>query len=324
MAHTSRKGEIQRSRFDQTPRFNVSITQRDLRFLHSIFIHGPLSSWMLRALHAPNVVQDYITDRLRKLNLNATPLLFEPPQQKLFYNAKFTPLTFNITEAGIHLLLLHNMITSQEAKWYKDIVLRHNDWHHDRMAAYLTASIELGAKQAGVEFIPWTRIIANAPAAQAANNPFAIPLPDEYDDKGKPLYAIPDGLFGLRPPTQGFSFYTSEFDNNTEANNPKNTKRASIVKKIRDYRHIIFNSIYKTHFNIPNMRMLVATTAERRLDNFKGHLQREIRERPNGCGPRPFLWKSMPELDKWINKPKISGQAYSEPWQCVGAGPVQI
>ncbi len=68
----------------------IVVTPRDLGFLFALFVHGPLSTAMLRALVAPQVSQWVVTERLKKLKRKPNSLIEQPWQQRASADANYS------------------------------------------------------------------------------------------------------------------------------------------------------------------------------------------------------------------------------------------
>src|ERR1700722_12980847 len=111
----------------------VVVTERDLDFLFALFIHGPLSTAMLRALVAPTVSQWSVTERLKKLKRKPNGFLKQPWQQRAAVNANYNHLVFALSTAGLDVLREHHRITSQQAAWYFGINENRKTYEHETM-----------------------------------------------------------------------------------------------------------------------------------------------------------------------------------------------
>ena len=130
------------------------VTARDLDFLFALFVHGPLSSAMLRALVTPSVSQWTVTERLKKLKRKPNRFIEQPWQQRTAINANYNHLVFALSPAGLDLLREYARITSEHASWFSGMNANRNTYEHDTMAAYLSASFELGCRQdANLRFV---------------------------------------------------------------------------------------------------------------------------------------------------------------------------
>ena len=293
------------SRWERPKTHAVRIGPLDLDYLHKLFIHGPLSTAMLHRLVRGHARNPRTTARLRLLKGEPNLLVDQPQQQRLGHNANYSPLVYAINKRGIQVLKNFGRISDDEYRWFRARPVKH--YHHDVMAAYITASIELGTVEAGVRFIPWTEILSHAKCPQAtkdAKNPFEMKV-------GKSA-TIPDALFGIETPTQ-FTFYALEADRRTEPIVTHELKRSSYGGKLSLYREIMSRRLYRDHFGISSLMVLTVTVSDLHMKNIMAHLKVAA---PSGL--QPFLFKSVPELNMFINTPPNTGHMFTIPWSRVG------
>lgn len=320
------KPYVRQSRWDTKAKGKPIVIQpRDLDFLYQLFIHGKLSSAMLRALVAPEVGQKRITDRLMKLKLDG---LIEQPFDQRFTtpgNPNSMSLIRQLTNTGIQVLIDHDRITRNEARWYYGINDNTNHLAHDIMTAYLTASVQLGCDDKRLGFVSIFDVLKSSDCPQStknAKNPLAIPY---EDDEGKQRFVIPDALFGIEN-SQGINFYALETDRKNEPIETAALKRSSYAGHILGYRRILRQSLYEKHFGIPNLQVLTVTVSSLHMLNIVNHLERETKiPRSDLTSARPFLFKTVREFGRRSSdKPPISGHVLTSPWQRVGEANVSL
>ncbi len=314
------------SRWDATANGRaIVITPRDLDFLFALFIHGPLSTAMLRALIAPDVSQKTVTERLKNLKRKPNGVIDQPWQQRAAVNANYNHLVFALAPAGLDLLLEEKRIKREQAAWYVGINENRKAYEHDAMAAYLTASLDLGCRQdPNLEFVSWLDIFSRdkcPPVTKAARNPLLIPY--ELDKAEHAL--IPDGLCGISHRERGVSFYAIEADRNNEPIEASKLSRSSYARHLLGYRFVLRNELYKTHYGVPNLQVLNITVSERHMLNIMAHLKKATTEPARHLsGAHPFLFKAVPSLGRRINKPPVSGHILTESYRRIGEERVRI
>jgi hypothetical protein len=304
----------------------IVVTARDLDFLFALFIHGPLSTAMLRALVAPNVSQWTVTERLKKLKRKPNRLIEQPWQQRAAINANYNHLVFALSPAGLDLLREHARITSEQAFWFSGMNANRKTYEHDTMAAYLSASFELGCKQdENLRFVSWLEIFSDARCPEetrAEPNPLVIP----YLIGNVEHALIPDALCGIaRCDTVVTTYYAIEADRNNEPIESSNIARSSYAKHLHGYRYVLRNDLYKRRYGVPNIQVLTLTVSETHMRNIMAHLKKITDNRAAGLsGAHPFLFKAVPALGRRINKPPVSGHVLTTPYLRVGDERVRI
>lgn len=308
---------------DQATTRLVAPTARDLEYLYSLFIHGPLSSAMLRALIAPACRQKDVTTRLMILKRKPNAFIQQPWQQRHAFNANYNPLIYALSATGLQALLEQRRITRQQAQWYLGINDNRKAFDHETMAAYVSASLDLGCRQNGLCFISWLDIFEHSKCPQqtkSARNPFLIPY--TIDRQLRAL--IPDGLCAVQT-AAGINFYALEADRNNEPIETSNLTRSSYARHIQGYRHALRKELYKIHYGVPNLQVLNVTVSELHMINIIAHLKRVTAVKsPDLTGSHPFLFKSVPELGRRINKPPVDGAMLTSAWRRVGEDNVTI
>jgi len=303
----------------------IVVTPRDLDFLFALFIHGPLSTAMLRALVAPQVSQWTVTERLKKLKRKPNGYIEQPWQQRAAVNANYSHLIVSLARAGLELLCESGRITREHAAWHVGINENRKTFEHDAMAAYLSASLDLGCRQdENLRFVSWLEIFDHdkcPPTTKAARNPFIITYAMDKVEHA----LIPDGLCGVEHRERGLSFYAIEADRHNEPIETSKLNRSSFAKHIHGYRYVLRNELYKAHYGIPNLQVLNITVSETHMLNIMAHLKRVTAERARHLsGAHPFLFKTIPSLGRRVNKPPVSGHVLSESYKRIGDANVFI
>jgi len=303
----------------------VVVTPRDLEFLYALFIHGPLSTAMLRALVSPDVSQWTITERLKHLKRKPNGFIEQPWQQRASINANYSHLVVALSSAGLNLLLEHGRITPEQAGWYAGINENRKTYEHDTMAAHISASLELGCRQnADLKFISWLDIFSRdkCPSeTRAARNPLLIPYTFEKAEHA----IVPDGLCGIAHRERGMNFYAVEADRNTEPVESSRLSRSSYARHLWGYRYVLRNELYKSRYGLPNLQVLTITVSEMHMLHIMAHLKRTAAAAERHLsGAHPFLFKAVPSLGRRVNKPPVSGHILTESYRRIGDESVSI
>lgn len=300
-----------RSRWAKGETHLIRITPRDLEYLYRLFIHGTLSSAMLHKLVAPNVTREIVTDRLRTMRDNPNCLIEVPPQSRVSCNNPNSDfMVYKITKAGVQVLALKGRISDEVADLWFRLQQNYRTFHHDALTSYITASIELGCREAGITFLGWDYIFSHPKMPEEtrlSDNPLRI----TYELDGKEKALVPDALFLLETP-DGKVCFALEADMHNEPIDPHELNRSSYGNKLIGYLAIIKGSLYEKRYGIPNMQVLNVTISDIHMRNIMKHLKRISKS------TRPFLFKALPFMSKYENKPIISGHMLTKQWARVG------
>ena len=292
----------------------VDLTARDLDYLHALFITGTLSAEMLHALVSPRQSQRITTDRMFLLKNPPNDFVVQPKGQENSRSANYTSLAYEISERGVTALVNAGRIAYADYVLWKKLQANYKPQHfdHDCATGYILGSIQLGAREAGIRFISSLEILNRRkcpPETRAATNPVAIP----YEASDGRRWLIPDGIFGLEYPS-GACFFALETDMGTEQLCDSKIKPATITQKLRGYRAIIRDEIYRSRFGLPSLQVLTVTASVVRMQNMM-----ELIERQAACDPnwptRAFNFKALPErVHRSGAQLPSSGHLLTTPW----------
>ena len=298
------------SRWDLGEAHTIEITDYVLAILLKLFVHGPLSNAMLHALTAPAVNARNTRLRTKLMKRKPNLLVEQPKQQRLVHNANYQSLSFRITKAGVQVLHDRGRITREQAELHFKLRQNYRTYHHDALTAYITASIELGCRDAGFGYHGWEYILTHRRCPEAtrlAVNPLAI----TYYADGKKRALIPDAIFAIRT-GEGTNCFVLETDRHNEPIDSHELNRSSYGMKLSGYLAVFKEEHYERHFGVPNLQVLNATVSDIHMRNIMKRLQ-EMTTRT-----RPFLFKSLSEMSRYENTPVISGHLLQTPWHRVG------
>lgn len=171
------------------------------------------------------------------------------------------------------------------------------------------ASIELGARKAGVEMRKWGKILQHPDTPEHIKthpHPFVIKVNDV--DK-----IIPDGRpFVLKNATGAVAFF-KEVDRKTEPLTSR-TKREHIQQKFDNYKAAWGKRAYKTQYGFPNAMVLFVTTGSLRMQNMMQLL-----------GPCPYiLFKTIEDFTVLGLTPPVTTRFLDEPWERSGFPPFSL
>jgi hypothetical protein len=132
-----------------------------------------------------------------------------------------------------------------------------------------------------------------------------------YKIDGKDKFLVPDALFAIET-NDGKTCFALEADMHNEPIDPHELNRSSYGNKLTGYLAVFQSELYKAHWGIPNMQVLNATVSQIHMANIMKHLKRISTK------TRPFLFKALPSMSKYENKPIISGHMLTTEWMRVG------
>ena len=134
---------------------------------------------------------------------------------------------------------------------------------HDHMASDIAIDIEIGARKAGVPFKSHIDILRDAPlSTRMQDKPLKIPV----TLNGARTFVEPDALFAISG-----RVFALEADKGTES------VKAVIVPKILAYREIVAAGIIDDYLGVDNLRVLFATTSQKRMRNIMDELAKIAR-----------------------------------------------
>jgi Replication-relaxation len=253
----------------------------------------------------------------RRLNLlcrKPNLYLARPHQQRENASANYRPLIYELDERGSRVLRERGV--SFLPKSY------HRNFAHELMVAQVTASIELGTREAPhVRLITWVEILAHPNTPQSTRqSPTPASIPVSFLAHGEPQSlnlaadARPFGLERMIDGKRTYLFFPGiEADCGTEPLAPSDFDRSSIKKKLIAYIAIAEQGIFRSHFGFPNFFVPIITTTTARMNSMMELLQRVA----NGRGSKMFLFKTFPAFTA-SERREPTGHMLIEPWQRAG------
>ncbi|MEQ9243768.1 replication-relaxation family protein [Roseovarius indicus] len=224
--NTATTDSLDRATFHHiAPQTHVRPTGREIRWLKHIERHGPQSSqYLFELTRDTHRCRDTALRQMQKLRAGGYLML--PRQQRATERAEFNPYIYDLTrKAKEHL---------RDLGLDEPTIRPTGHWWHGFTVSCVTSSIDIVAARDGVRYIPAHEILARNGAD------LAIPI-----GRSK---LIPDQLFAL---DYGGSYraFALEVDRGTE---PKTSRanRKSWTRSIEQYRHVIENQLYRTHYGL--------------------------------------------------------------------------
>lgn len=213
--------------------FHAQLTDRDLRWLRHIAIHGPQSSEFLLELVAD-------THRCRDTGLRRLKHLCDcgflrlPPQQKQIAKADFNPYVYDLTRQAE--LLLRGLGDPETVR-------PSGHWWHAFLTASITSAIAIEAVRRGYRYIPAHEILTRSGAT------LAIP----YERRK----LIPDQLFAIDYGGR-FRSFVLEVDRGTEPYQSE-TARKSLKRMIESYANLSAKDALRSHYGLKSPLLVLFT-----------------------------------------------------------------
>lgn len=264
------------------------------RYLPTSHIHAHVGG-NLRHLQA------HLTDLHHEANTPHRGRYLDRPHQRLqFANHFYRPETYeNSSRAFAHLKARELFDPLAYKLTHIGRNGTHREYPHEVMAAELVSSIELGARAAGLDFIPEHRILDRAPQATLASE---SPLTFALD--GTRL--TPDRMFGLRYSTGKVRFFALEADRGTMPLR-RRSEGSSYAKKLAHYKLLITSGAHVSQLGIPNLVVLTVTTTAARLASML--------ELAGAIGAPSYLaFKVVPGYGAFMRTPPPLPELAIEPW----------
>lgn len=245
-----------------------------------------------------------------------------PQQQRLAYNARYTPSIYALSLAGEAFLMEEGIRVANASDLVCDGRMNADrEFPHAMMICETLASIELGTHSVpNIRFVPWPEIMAKAPQKiRNAHNPFAIPVEISHTFKNAKMIThekfnlIPDGLFGLEYKQPHGKCRYRFFALEAERRNRVNTgtlRGSSFLKKVLAYRHIIDGGIHTSHFGIPNLMVLTVAPSVARIRT----MTQTVIDLHGKSGSPYFLFNAIPVLGMDIVKEQDGETLFTKPW----------
>ncbi|WP_146345637.1 replication-relaxation family protein [Phaeobacter marinintestinus] len=275
------------------PQAGIRPTARETRWLKHIERHGPQSSQYLYELtRDTHRCKDTALRQMQKLR--AGGFLTLPKQQRATDHAEFNPYIYDLTkQAKDHLY---------DLGLAEPTVRPTGHWWHGYMTSCVTSSIDIAAARDGVRYIPAHDILA------IKNAQLTIPV-----GRSK---LIPDQLFALDYGGR-FRVLALEVDRGTE---PKTSpaKRKSWARSIEQYRQVIDQKIYKSHFGLKaNLLVLFVFTRPSNEQQFLEMLADDC-----SSFARSVLVQSVPQNGRQEIASTVQSYLFDCPWNRAGGGSV--
>lgn len=268
------------------------------RYLPTTHIHAHVGGHKL-------YLQHHLTDLYHETDTPHGGRYLDRPQQRLqFANHFYRPETYENTARAFAHLKDRGLF---EPLAYKLTHIGRNSTHrefpHEVMACEVLSSIELGAREVGVAFIPEHNVLDRAPSTtRDAESPFTFIL------DGARL--TPDRMFGLRYGDGRARFFAVEVDRSTMPLT-RSGEGSSYGRKLASYQRLVTSGTHVAHLGIPNLVVLTITTNVERM--------RSMLDLAATLGsPNYFAFKALPDYGRFMRTPPPLPSLLTEPWRREG------
>lgn len=310
-AHSAHEEVMRKPRHHRTRNNgNHRITENVIDVLMVLARYRYLRSSHLEAL-LPNRSADGLRRSLRRLYDHG--YIDKPREQLRGYNNLYCSEIYMLDTKGQQLLSDRGLASPLITRLYRDRTdAPIRQFAHAMMICDTLASIEAGAIQAGITFIPWTEIVKDK-----KGNPLKFPISIVHNHESHNGFLVPDGLFGLDYGDGKIAYFALEAEHYNPIR-PTNLKRASTLKKLLGYRDIVRNQVYKHQLGIGNLRVLVVAPNPTRTLH-----QVELLEELVGKS-HLFLFHPIPVQEELYKAPPPFPELFDAPWMRAGLEPEQI
>jgi len=275
----------------------MMLTDADYLLFEAINRHGPLPT------HYLHEFTRHERGNLGNLKFRLThfyngdahgPYLTRPQQQFASFHARYQHLVYDLAPRAKIALAERGTLVRQTQG-------RSAPFVHQFMQACVSASIEITARARGLRYISRGEILVRARAD------LPLPLPGNRS-------LIPDDLFGLEYPGEGFRFFAVEVDRNTESIERSVSGQTAFGRKIAGYLNILRTRAYQAHWGFPNLTVLTVTTNRTHAANILNY----IRAQRAGSLAERFLFQADPSFGaNWrVPSDVLSGMLMNE-WTTV-------
>lgn len=275
----------------------VSITDRDIAILLALHYHGGrLTTGRIYEL-TKHIFSNYEAMRTRLRHLKGHYIV-RPFQQKNTLDPRKNELIHEINDAGEDLLKERGLFCENApTRKRKDL-----EFFHEVMNSCLSADFCIESEDAEFTYHP-----------QAESD-----IKPTFDLNGEEV--TPDDYFYFHQPDKMLHLFL-ETDRGTEPIQSKSLKRKSITKMVQQYKKIIGQGVYKSHYKVGRGHgalLLIATTTVARANSILKIISKEF---PNGC--EYILVRAFPEFGQEFKPPKAL-HVLDRYWERAGKEPFKF
>ncbi len=258
-----------RSRFKRTiATKNITLTNRDIEIFHWLYRYRYLRAPHLISFLQPRSEKRFI-ERLGDL-FHETGLIDRPPAQWRHFDARCTPMIYELSAKGLLFLKSRNQLpqraTSLSRRKRSGTTVQ---FDHAMMIVDALVEIEVTTiANSDQRFVSVDEILARAPdTTRATPNPLSVPVTIQpnaaYQNIKSPwnTHIIPDALYGIEYMIDGekrYRFWALECEN-TSPSWRSSPRKSSLARKRAAYDALIKSHQYQKHWGIPNLNLKVST-----------------------------------------------------------------
>jgi len=228
--------------------------EAERQWLTFLNVHGLASSDTLFELtRSMTGVRNRHNCSERLLRLWEAGILFKPIGQRATANADANFHVYDLAERG-------RMFLAREGLWVEALRPSGN-FAHQLMVATITATIDIGCRRAGYQYVP--------PHEYLAGKRLKANVPFDWDDGRHICPLVPDTVFAIDYGNRSFIAYALEADRNTEPLRASSWQRKSDLRMLRQYRNFIGGKQYRQAYGrVANMMLLYVTVSEGHARTF--------------------------------------------------------
>ena len=296
---------------------HIRLGNRDLLWLQKLHAHGPLSSSYLYQFAKPIWPNEQANIRRLGDLFHEGRYLDRPAPQFEILDPRHNPLVYDLTLVSDKILKDNHLYSEHSPT--PAASFRH--WKHRFMTSCITASIELATiANPKLRYIPQSEILGKL------NAPLRIPITikNPLTRKKEKRDLIPDAIFAIEykyPEGKKYLAFFLEADRNTEPNRSYNFERKSYRRTILQYRELISQKLYKSHYGLnAGALVLNVTTSHTHMENLI-ELTKELsfHNRNNF-----MLYQGLPDFGYPFKPPPPLLNLITDPWKRAGRDPFHI
>jgi hypothetical protein len=196
-------------------------------------------------------------------------------------------------------------------------------FRHEAMVCLIMASFELSARRHGVTLLSHKDVLERAPArTRDSLDPFVIPTSFEHQGRMFNRSLRPDARpFGIQA-RRTFWFCGFEADRHHEPVHPADlySRNSSILAKLLQYRHLVTERLFETHFGMSNVFVPIITINERHMHNMM-NLSLRISD---GRGFKWMLFRTLPDVASVEKTIQPDMDLLGDPWLRANNSPLTL
>ena len=246
--------------------------QRDLEILQWLYRYRYLRQTHLQTLLQPASPKRF-TERLGDL-FHETGLINRPVIQPTLFDARSSPMLYEIVPSGIDCLAAHDALPHRAVTFSRRSSRSYSpQFLHTMMIIETLLAIENATiNTPGQRFVSVDEILARAPhSTRNARNPLAIPVTLEPNArhriirKRRETMLIPDALYGIEYDVDGdmrYRFWALECERTSPAWRSRADASSTALKRAA-YDALIASRNYHSHWGIPNLKLHLVSSGNR-------------------------------------------------------------